>query len=242
LSASMTKKLRTRRMKNNHSQDGPTLHTAFDAEKELFGTMETEKIKICTKEDLIIVTDMLTHYLKAFADLHTRSRKDDGEPAEDVSSPRKLGIIDLADAVKTAIASNGIETEAFLRSRADIDKLIAKLSKGSGSENDEGGIRIPKRPDTNCFGGKHVFKASIEQAYPPDPMFVGARGTVNFGRQWGIRLMPECPVESSLDSSSALWREDEGHSDATQPHSDRRILQGSKLQSWTPNRCIRTSR
>lgn len=196
---------------SENEEYGPSKHSAVDAEAALFGSMASENIKICTKEDLIKVTDVLTHFLKAFADLHTRSRRsrsDDGIPRKDVS-PGNWGIIDLSDAVQRVMGSNeDTKHRTFLKSKKGIEDLIAQLSmKGSGGE-EMGGILIPKCDDTNCFGGKHVFKAEVEQAYPPDPMFVGAKGTVNFGRQSGTSLLPVLSDESSLDSSYDEWIED----------------------------------
>lgn len=66
-------------------RDEPAKHSRVDAEAKLFESMEAENTKICAKGDLIKVTDVLTHFLKAFADLHTRSRNDDGSRLEEVS-------------------------------------------------------------------------------------------------------------------------------------------------------------
>jgi hypothetical protein len=95
--------------KHNHFQDGPTNHTAADAEKQLFRSMDEEDIKVCSKDDLLTVTDVLTHFLEAFADLHTRSLNDDGTHREDVS-PRQWGIMDLADAVEKVMVNQDIKT------------------------------------------------------------------------------------------------------------------------------------
>jgi hypothetical protein len=221
--------------KYNHFQDGPTKYSAVDAEKQLFAgfsdfvnTNDTEHITICSDEDLQKVTDALADFLKAFADLHTRSRNDDGTHVKSVS-PRKRGIIDVAEGVRE-LAEEGTTKVTYDDSRNGIEALIARLSKKSSGSEVKCGIRIPKRPDTNCFSGKHVFKTSVRQAHPPDPMLVADKGVVNFGRQWGFRFMPGCPAASDSDSSTSCWSIHEKDI-LMRPRHSLRISQGLRLQS-----------
>ena len=94
------KKMEKKNEKYDHFKDGgPTTHSAVEAEKKLFAELDPEHINICSKNDLVKVTDVLTEFLKAFADLHTRSRIGDGEPPK-IVSPRKWSVVDLADEVK----------------------------------------------------------------------------------------------------------------------------------------------
>ncbi|CAB9522043.1 expressed unknown protein [Seminavis robusta] len=136
--------------------------------------------------------------------------------------PDKWGIINLADTVEALMGKKGDETSKriFEDSKAGIETLIPVLLTG-----DAPGIRVPKRPVTNCFGGKHVFKATVKQRYPTDPILSALKGSINFSRQWNMRLMSAC-----FDMSCAV-SSNEGHSYATPPAMD---VIGSEIAIVTP--------
>jgi hypothetical protein len=84
---------------HNHFQDGKTKHSAETAEKNLFQGMEPDSIQVCSTQDICIVTDVLIRFLKALADLHTRSLDDEGKITEKIS-PSLWGLIDWSKEVK----------------------------------------------------------------------------------------------------------------------------------------------
>ena len=207
------KKIEGKKEKYDHFKDGPTTHSAVEAEKKLFVGMDPEHINICSKDDLVIVTDVLTEFLRAFADLHTRSRIGNGEPPK-IVSPRKWSVVDLADEVKRTFqaaskkkgqdATEDTKIISVDQSKSSIEVLIEEILKNTSGTNEYPGVRVPSCPNADTFDGKHVFKALIKQAYPPDPLLVAAKGTNNFGRQWGVRFMSGCTDKSDSDSSTDM--------------------------------------
>jgi hypothetical protein len=63
-------------------------------------------------------------------------------------------------------------------------------------------LPIPETNVTNVFYRKHVFEAFVTQQFSPDPMFVGAKGALNFARQLGFRCLPCFAIKAYLESSS----------------------------------------
>jgi hypothetical protein len=61
--------------------------------------MEPDSIQVCSTQDICIVTDVLIRFLKALADLHTRSLDDEGKITEKIS-PSLWGLIDWSKEVK----------------------------------------------------------------------------------------------------------------------------------------------
>ena len=82
--------------------------------------------------------------------------------------------------------------------------LIEEILKNPSGTNEYPGVRVPNYPVADTFDGKHVFKASIGQPCPPDPLLVAGKGTNNFGRQWGVRFMSGCTDKSDSDSSTDM--------------------------------------
>ena len=202
----------------NHFQDGPTHKSAIEAEKQLLGILHEDTINICSNDDMLKVTNVFREFFKALADLHTRSSDEDGVPQE--VHPKNWGIIDLAGVVRTLMMHNPTREKVGMDSQKGVEDVIEQLSKKRGSDdNQEGCIQIPKVPSTNCFGGKHVYKTFVTQPNPPDPLLVGTRGTINLGRQWGIRLLPGCPTEPFLHSYSSCSENNTGSTEATPPRS-----------------------
>jgi len=205
----------------NFFQDGESEYTACEAEKALLGNSlaaSPGEIRLCSKEEITKVTELIGCFLRALADLHTRSGSTADELPESVSissiDPREWSIIDLLPTIRSslnkgdplkknddsnkgdAVKKKDTKLRNTEESAKGIDNIIQRLNTQ--------GVLVPIDPQKDTFDGRHVFKTTISQSVPPDPILLGAKSSTNLSRQWGMRLLPGCGEESESSSSSSL--------------------------------------
>ena len=82
---------------------------------------------------------------------------------------------------------------------------------GDKVRDDSHEIHVPKAPTTNVFNGKNVLKVRINQSTIPDPKLVARKGTINFGRQWGLLVgcdeSQATSTKGSMDASENPLRD-----------------------------------